>query len=105
MLKLLPKGLFDPDGSGCLLILKEEEWRGIIGITQSLGWEHYAVHGTLVQFLSERPSLLYSPDLVTRNRSIAYPPINVTAPEPHVLLFRRLKSPGEEKPADNGRSE
>lgn len=45
MLKLLPKTLFDPTETGCLRILTEEEWRGI-GITQSLGWEHYEVHGT-----------------------------------------------------------
>ncbi|KAF8330070.1 regulatory subunit of cyclin-dependent kinase [Cantharellus anzutake] len=55
-LKMLPKHLFQNNDSGCLRILSDEEWRGI-GITQSLGWEHYEVH----------------------------------APEPHVLLFRRLK--------------
>ncbi|KAF8315234.1 cyclin-dependent kinases regulatory subunit [Clavulina sp. PMI_390] len=42
MLKLLPKQLFAEDGS-TLRILAEEEWRAI-GITQSLGWEHYEVH-------------------------------------------------------------
>ncbi|KAF9520004.1 hypothetical protein BS47DRAFT_1336265 [Hydnum rufescens UP504] len=55
-LKLIPKQLFEPNDSGSLRILAEEEWRGI-GIIQSIGWEHYEVH----------------------------------APEPHVLLFRRLK--------------
>lgn len=43
MLKLLPKTYFEADGSGVLRILAEDEWRGI-GITQSLGWEHYEVH-------------------------------------------------------------
>ncbi|KIO28732.1 hypothetical protein M407DRAFT_242925 [Tulasnella calospora MUT 4182] len=43
MLKLLPKSYFEQDGSGVLRILAEDEWRGI-GITQSLGWEHYEVH-------------------------------------------------------------
>ncbi|KAG8982420.1 Cyclin-dependent kinases regulatory subunit (Cell division control protein cks1) [Tulasnella sp. JGI-2019a] len=43
MLKLIPKDFFEADGSGVLRILKEDEWRGI-GITQSLGWEHYEVH-------------------------------------------------------------
>ncbi|KAI0345306.1 CKS-domain-containing protein [Trametopsis cervina] len=57
LFKILPKGFFNPDDSGTLRLLAEHEWRGI-GITQSLGWEHYEVH----------------------------------APEPHVLLFRRLKN-------------
>jgi cyclin-dependent kinase regulatory subunit CKS1 len=43
MLKLIPKDYFESDGSGVLRILAEDEWRGI-GITQSLGWEHYEVH-------------------------------------------------------------
>lgn len=48
MLRLLPKTLFATE-TGTLRILTEEEWRGI-GITQSLGWEHYEVHGTLLSF-------------------------------------------------------
>ncbi|ORY28811.1 regulatory subunit of cyclin-dependent kinase [Naematelia encephala] len=43
MLKLIPKSYFVPDDSGLLRILDEQEWRGI-GITQSLGWEHFEVH-------------------------------------------------------------
>lgn len=35
---------FVTDDSGLLRILDEQEWRGI-GITQSLGWEHFEVHG------------------------------------------------------------
>ncbi|KAK6538017.1 Cyclin-dependent kinases regulatory subunit (Cell division control protein cks1) [Orbilia ellipsospora] len=60
---MLPKGMLDyipkdyKDENGVLRLLFEEEWRGL-GITQSLGWEHYEVH----------------------------------APEPHILLFKRLKS-------------
>jgi len=75
MLRLLPKTLFASNETGALRILSEAEWRGI-GITQSLGWEHYEVH----------------------------------APEPHVLLFRRLKGlrglrgPEGIKPAGNGRT-
>ncbi|ELU45412.1 CKS domain-containing protein [Rhizoctonia solani AG-1 IA] len=42
LLKLIPKSYFEPDDSGVLRILSETEWRGI-GITQSLGWEHYEV--------------------------------------------------------------
>ncbi|KAH6918432.1 cyclin-dependent kinase regulatory subunit [Coprinopsis sp. MPI-PUGE-AT-0042] len=57
LLKMIPKEYFNDDDTGTLRLLAENEWRGI-GITQSLGWEHYEVH----------------------------------APEPHVLLFRRLRN-------------
>ncbi|KAF4615168.1 hypothetical protein D9613_003176 [Agrocybe pediades] len=43
LLKMIPKDYFQPDDTGVLRLLKESEWRGI-GITQSLGWEHYEVH-------------------------------------------------------------
>ena len=46
LFKMIPKAFFNPDDSGTLRLLKEHEWRGI-GITQSLGWEHYEVHGAL----------------------------------------------------------
>jgi len=42
MLKVIPREYFD-DSKGTLKLLWEEEWRGL-GITQSLGWEHYEVH-------------------------------------------------------------
>lgn len=42
MLKTIPRDYFDPS-KGTLKLLWEEEWRGL-GITQSLGWEHYEVH-------------------------------------------------------------
>ncbi|KAF8469664.1 regulatory subunit of cyclin-dependent kinase [Kalaharituber pfeilii] len=42
MLKVIPKDYFDPE-TGSLKILHEEEWRGL-GITQSLGWQHYEIH-------------------------------------------------------------
>ncbi|GAA5835623.1 hypothetical protein JCM9279_004598 [Rhodotorula babjevae] len=38
----LPKEYFQPD-TNVMRLLSEDEWRGI-GITQSLGWEHYEVH-------------------------------------------------------------
>lgn len=41
---MIPKHYFDPDEPGVLRILTDQEWRAI-GITQSLGWEHYEVHG------------------------------------------------------------
>ncbi|KAF7791332.1 hypothetical protein EIP86_002346 [Pleurotus ostreatoroseus] len=40
---MIPKNFFSDDNSGTLRLLEEKEWRGI-GITQSLGWEHYEVH-------------------------------------------------------------
>ncbi|KZS90043.1 cyclin-dependent kinase regulatory subunit [Sistotremastrum niveocremeum HHB9708] len=43
LLKLLPKQFFSNDGSGCLRLLSEQEWRAM-GISQSLGWVHYEVH-------------------------------------------------------------
>jgi len=43
LLKMIPKQFFNDDDSGTLRLLAEPEWRGI-GITQSLGWEHYEVH-------------------------------------------------------------
>ncbi|KAI1917145.1 Cyclin-dependent kinases regulatory subunit (Cell division control protein cks1) [Ophidiomyces ophidiicola] len=42
MLKEIPPEYFD-QSKGTLKLLWEEEWRGL-GITQSLGWEHYEVH-------------------------------------------------------------
>ncbi|KAL7420973.1 Cyclin-dependent kinases regulatory subunit (Cell division control protein cks1) [Cryptotrichosporon argae] len=44
MLKLIPKDYFRQDDPSLLRILDEHEWRGI-GITQSLGWQHFEVHG------------------------------------------------------------
>ena len=73
LLKMIPKEYFNPDESGTLRLLAEAEWRGI-GITQSLGWEHYEVHGLWTI------CTLFEQSLMT-----------VTAPEPHVLLFRRAK--------------
>ncbi|KAJ2934933.1 hypothetical protein H1R20_g2150, partial [Candolleomyces eurysporus] len=43
LLKMIPKDYFSPEEAGVLRLLSEQEWRGI-GITQSLGWEHYEVH-------------------------------------------------------------
>ncbi|ORX39380.1 regulatory subunit of cyclin-dependent kinase [Kockovaella imperatae] len=56
MLKLIPKSYFAPDDSGLLRILEENEWRGI-GITQSLGWEHFEVHAPEPHILLFRRAL------------------------------------------------
>ena len=74
LFKLIPKQFFNPDNSGTLRLLAEKEWRGI-GITQSLGWEHYEVHGMDYCCLKPRCQL-------TKRHVLS-------APEPHVLLFRR----------------
>ena len=50
---MIPKQFFNNDNSGTLRLLTEEEWRGI-GITQSLGWEHYEVHGTSIIHVYDR---------------------------------------------------
>jgi cyclin-dependent kinase regulatory subunit CKS1 len=42
MLKVIPAEYHDKS-KGTLKLLWEEEWRAM-GITQSLGWEHYEVH-------------------------------------------------------------
>ena len=44
LLKMIPKSFFSPQQQGVLRLLSEEEWR-CIGITQSVGWEHYEIHG------------------------------------------------------------
>lgn len=77
LFKMIPKAYFSPDDPGVLRLLSEAEWRGI-GITQSLGWEHYEVHGTLVA----RPLYIV----------LTAPSMPSVAPEPHVLLFRRAKN-------------
>ncbi|KAL8725586.1 MAG: hypothetical protein Q9181_006360 [Wetmoreana brouardii] len=43
MMKKIPRDYFVDPTKSTLKILWEEEWRGL-GITQSLGWEHYEVH-------------------------------------------------------------
>jgi hypothetical protein len=62
MLKAIPKEYFDASRQ-TLKLLWEEEWRGL-GITQSLGWEHYEVHEPEPHILLFKyvhlPSTLYS---------------------------------------------
>lgn len=50
---------FSDDDSGILRILEESEWRGI-GITQSLGWEHFEVHGGFSVFNSHQRLTCFS---------------------------------------------
>ncbi|KAG7529836.1 hypothetical protein FFLO_05376 [Filobasidium floriforme] len=58
MLKMLPKQYFQDNDTGLLRILSEAEWRGI-GITQSLGWEHFEVHAPEPHILLFRREIDY----------------------------------------------
>ncbi len=89
-MKIIPENYWNADQSA-LRLLSEKEWRNI-GITQSLGWEHYEIHGefrdSFFWYLSDR---------------------NPLAPEPHILLFRRPKDfvaptlPAQRRAKDAGR--
>ncbi|KAK5079752.1 Cyclin-dependent kinases regulatory subunit (Cell division control protein cks1) [Exophiala xenobiotica] len=59
MLKAIPRDYFDPQ-KGTLKLLWEEEWRAL-GITQSLGWEHYEVHEPEPHILLFKRPMNYQP--------------------------------------------
>ncbi|KAK1547279.1 cyclin-dependent kinase regulatory subunit [Colletotrichum paranaense] len=59
MLKAIPKDYHD-SSHGTLKLLWEEEWRAL-GITQSLGWEHYEVHEPEPHILLFKRPLNYQP--------------------------------------------
>jgi cyclin-dependent kinase regulatory subunit CKS1 len=59
MLKAIPKEYHD-NSNGTLKLLWEEEWRGL-GITQSLGWEHFEVHAPEPHILLFKRPLNYQP--------------------------------------------
>ncbi|KAL1961602.1 hypothetical protein VTN77DRAFT_1402 [Rasamsonia byssochlamydoides] len=59
MLKKIPADYFD-SSKGTLKLLWEEEWRGL-GITQSLGWEHYEVHEPEPHILLFKRPINYQP--------------------------------------------
>ncbi|KAH6692667.1 cyclin-dependent kinases regulatory subunit [Plectosphaerella plurivora] len=59
MLKAIPKAYHD-SAHGTLKLLWEEEWRAL-GITQSLGWEHYEVHEPEPHILLFKRPLNYQP--------------------------------------------
>ncbi|KAM0799200.1 putative cell cycle regulatory protein Cks/Suc1 [Usnea florida] len=59
MIKKIPKDYFDPT-KGTLKLLWEDEWRGL-GITQSLGWEHYEVHEPEPHILLFKRPINYQP--------------------------------------------
>ncbi|KAG6367878.1 hypothetical protein INS49_002077 [Diaporthe citri] len=59
MLKAIPKEYHD-SSKGTLKLLWEDEWRSM-GITQSLGWEHYEVHEPEPHILLFKRPLNYQP--------------------------------------------
>ncbi|GLA60140.1 cyclin-dependent kinases regulatory subunit (Cell division control protein cks1) [Aspergillus tubingensis] len=59
MLKKIPADYFD-SSKGTLKLLWEDEWRAL-GITQSLGWEHYEVHEPEPHILLFKRPLNYQP--------------------------------------------
>lgn len=59
MLKAIPKEYFDAP-RGTLKLLWEDEWRAL-GITQSLGWEHYEVHEPEPHILLFKRPINYQP--------------------------------------------
>ncbi|KAK0731389.1 regulatory subunit of cyclin-dependent kinase [Lasiosphaeris hirsuta] len=59
MLKAIPSEYHDKS-KGTLKLLWEEEWRAM-GITQSLGWEHYEVHEPEPHILLFKRPLNYQP--------------------------------------------
>ncbi|UDD65374.1 hypothetical protein AFCA_012553 [Aspergillus flavus] len=61
MLKKIPADYFD-SSKGTLKLLWEEEWRAL-GITQSLGWEHYEVHEPEPHILLFKRPLNYQPPM------------------------------------------
>ncbi|KAF8499946.1 regulatory subunit of cyclin-dependent kinase [Gautieria morchelliformis] len=61
LLRMIPKSFFeDPQRPELLRLLREDEWRGI-GITQSLGWEHYEVHAPEPHVLLFRRAKNFAP--------------------------------------------
>ncbi|KZV62155.1 cyclin-dependent kinase regulatory subunit, partial [Peniophora sp. CONT] len=65
LFKMIPKQYFSADDPGTLRLLSEAEWRGI-GITQSLGWEHYEVHAPEPHVLLFRRSKTFDAQLAQR---------------------------------------
>ncbi|EGA63280.1 Cks1p [Saccharomyces cerevisiae FostersO] len=61
MLKVIPSDYFNSE-VGTLRILTEDEWRGL-GITQSLGWEHYECHAPEPHILLFKRPLNYEAEL------------------------------------------
>ena len=87
---ILPKHIAKTAPKGRLL--NDTEWRGI-GVQQSRGWVHYAIHRCLppAHPAIHRPLLACATILIARSEPEPAPaPAPAAArPEPHILLFRR----------------
>jgi len=70
LMKFIPPDFYNPDKSGALRLLTDDEWRGI-GIQQSLGWEHYEVHAPEPHVLLFRRPKNFDDERARREREIA----------------------------------
>jgi cyclin-dependent kinase regulatory subunit CKS1 len=70
-------------------LLSETEWRAM-GVQQSRGWQHYAVHRyvTLHHIMSKGP-LVWIVISLARSLTLSSSFCRAHSPEPHILLFRR----------------
>ena len=82
--------------------MTEAEWRGI-GVQQSRGWQHYAIHRcvrldvdmyitisiVLMPFIHLRPDAPTNPPTNQPTNPSTNTYIMHNRPEPHILLFRR----------------
>ncbi|AQZ10541.1 CKS1 (YBR135W) [Zygosaccharomyces parabailii] len=69
MLKVIPSDYFNSE-TGTLRILTEDEWRGL-GVTQSLGWEHYECHAPEPHILLFKRPLNYEAELRAAAAAVA----------------------------------
>ncbi|CCF60492.1 hypothetical protein KAFR_0K01380 [Kazachstania africana CBS 2517] len=69
MLKVIPSDYFNSE-VGTLRILTEDEWRGL-GITQSLGWEHYECHAPEPHILLFKRPLNFEAELRAQQAAAA----------------------------------
>lgn len=69
MLKMIPSDYFNSE-TGTLRILTEDEWRGL-GVTQSLGWEHFECHAPEPHILLFKRPLNYEQELRAAAAAVA----------------------------------
>ncbi|KAA8575401.1 hypothetical protein EYC84_004568 [Monilinia fructicola] len=86
MLKVIPKEYHDPQ-TGTLKLLWEEEWRAL-GITQSLGWEHYEVHEPEPHILLFKRSINYQPPTQQQQGGICFADVtSYVSPKLRFMVF------------------
>ena len=67
-------------------LLTESEWRGI-GVQQSRGWQHYAIHRYVIYSIHMLLLFLSVVSLSLTTFFLSF--LCWVSPEPHILLFRR----------------